>query len=690
LEPIHFEPLGTRTRRRAIVFTLALMVLLAVSLWIYSGVRAALYDLAAANLRSLLDVQVVALDTWIGEKQLNVRRWAADPRVHDVAVALQALDAKAGTPDAGTPACRSPLRAQLVELIDGMRQGEAAPAIRLVDRRGRVLAARDGASCGGTLSPDKLAAMASVWAGESVFIPPLADNDVPAGARQAGRALVWLSAPVRDESGQVVAALNVGKFADERFARLFSAARVGDTGEGYAFDERGRLLSESRYGGSFDRGTGDEVDPLGLGLRLADPNASETDPALTRLIGLALQAHSTPGGLRGGEVLEPYTSYAGAQVVGAWRWLDRHDFGVAVEIAESEALAPARRLQQAFTVLAVLVGMGVLGLVVALLGLAGMRAEVAAARRVGNYELFDEIGQGGVARVYRARHRLLKRPTAVKIIELHQSTDELLARFDREVKLCSQLMHPNTIEIYDYGRTPEGRPFYAMELLEGLTLQQLVDRHGAFNAARTLRVLVGIAGSLSEAHERGLVHRDVTPGNVMLCRKGADFDFPKLLDFGLIKDTRGPHTRDLTRALRILGTPSYMAPERIERPDSADTRSDLYALGAVAFFMMTGRAPFVAEGDLALAYQVVNAPVPDVTAFAQEPVPAVLAALIARCLEKDPDRRPQNSTELVTLLDALSAQHPWTTGDARAWWEAHDARAGSPVHAAGEHLPRAA
>jgi serine/threonine-protein kinase len=306
-----------------------------------------------------------------------------------------------------------------------------------------------------------------------------------------------------------------------------------------------------------------------------------------------------------------------------------------------------------------------------------MAEQVEAAQRVGNYELFEEIGSGGVARVYRAQHRLLKRPTAVKIIHLHASSDELLSRFDREVRLASQLMHPNTIEIYDYGRTPEGLPFYAMELLLGLTLQQIVERTGPLPAARVVHALRGIAGSLSEAHDRGLVHRDVTPANIMLCRKGGLYDVPKLLDFGLIKDTRTPHTRDLTRALRILGTPAYMAPERIERPDSSDARSDLYALGAVGFYSLTGRPPLEGESDLALAYKVVNTPAPSVASVATQPVPAELEALIASCLAKSPDDRPASAAEVAASLDLLMIDWPWTNQSARAWWEEHEAQAGT-------------
>jgi serine/threonine-protein kinase len=278
-----------------------------------------------------------------------------------------------------------------------------------------------------------------------------------------------------------------------------------------------------------------------------------------------------------------------------------------------------------------------------------------------------------MARVYRAQHRLLKRPTAVKIIELAMTTDEMLARFDREVRLASQLMHPNTVEVFDYGRTPEGQPFYAMEFLDGLTLQQVIEQHGPLPAARTAHALRGIAGSLSEAHARGLVHRDIKPANVMLCRRGGEDDVVKVLDFGLVKDTRSEQTRDLTRALRVLGTPAYMAPERIEQPDSADTRSDLYALGAVGFYLLTGKAPFDADSDLALAYRVVHVPAPVVSTLAPEPVPAELEALIARCLAKSPGDRPAAAAGVAAELDRLLVRQPWTNLQARAWWEARAA-----------------
>jgi hypothetical protein len=676
--------LAALARRRPGAIASTLLIVSAVSLWVYTGVRGALVELAASNLRSQRAAEVITLDTWIGEKRLNVSRWAVDQRVVEATTLLLAAEREGA--DALRRACAGAPGAALIGAVDALRFGDAATSIHLVAPSGRLLAARDTRKCGHEVDAGHRARFAPVLGGDTTFTAPLDDEGrvgIRAGPNER-EPKVWIAAPVRMAGGEPLAALDIGKPARERFASLFAALRSGRTGEAYAFDERGLLLTESRFDEALEQaGLIRRGESTILRVRLADPTAAGAPDALTRLVTQALDRSAAAEGERAGIVLDPYANYLGQRVVGAWQWLDAYDFGVAVEIGEGEALAPLRRLEQAFLVLALLVGTAVFGFIVALLRAERFRSELVEARRVGIYELFEEIGQGGVARVFRAQHRLLKRPTAVKIIELRNATDELLARFDREVRLTSQLMHPNTIEIFDYGRTPEGLPFYAMELLDGLTLQQMVERHGRFNVARTVHVLLGVAGSLSEAHARGLIHRDVTPANVMLCQKGGEYDFPKLLDFGLIKDIRTPHTRDLTRALRILGTPAYMAPERIERPDSADARSDLYAMGAVGFFLLTGRAPFAGDTDLALAYQVVNAPTPTLDGQTVEPVPRVLATLIGECLHKDPAQRPQSAAQVIETLDTLVGHFPWTNSDARAWWEAirRSATAAAPAGA---------
>lgn len=664
--------LGAFARARPVEVAAALLLAALLGVWVYSGVRNALIELAAANLRSLVSSQATTTETWIVEKRLNVQRWASDPRVVAAAEELLAAADRAG--DAAAVACRAQLGARLIAAVDVLRQEELAAAVHLIGRDGRVLAARDALKCGHVLDAQRRAVFDPVFAGATRFTGSLDEVERigVASSQRRDAPKVWIAAPVRDAQGTVIAALDIGKPANERFSKLFEAARLGETGETYAFDATGRLLSESRFRSTLeDMGLVRRGESSILRVDLNDPNARSSELRHTRLIAAALAAVERPDGPRAGELLQPYDDYLGKPVVGAWRWLDEFGFGIAVEVAEVEAFAPLFRLERTFLLLGLGIGIAVFGLVVALLRIRRMEIETQEAKRVGNYELLEEVGQGGMARVYRARHRLLKRPTAVKIIELAIADDEALARFDREVRLASQLMHPNTIEIYDYGRTPEGQPFYAMEFLDGLTLQQIVETHGPMQAARAAHVLRGIAGSLSEAHERGLIHRDIKPANVMLCRRGGEHDVVKVLDFGLVKDTRTEATRDLTRALRVLGTPAYMAPERIERPGEAGHRSDLYSLGAVGFFLLAARPPFQADSDLALAYQVVHTPAPRAGSVAPLPVPPSLDALIARCLEKSPERRPPSAAAVIEALDALLAQTPWTNVAARRWWDAH-------------------
>ena len=655
--------------RWVVTIAVAAAAAIALSGWIYADVQRELQRLAASNLRALLDAQVSALDTWIREKQLNVDRWSKDARVIGAAAAMNrfALPSDAHDSAAALAACRGVVSDALVAAIDTLRQSDAADGMNLLDRSGRVLAARTREYCGLTLTPERLQQLKPVFDGGSVFAPPLSERERLSGAPNADtrQPLVWFSAPVRNEAGQIIAALTIGKFAAARFSTSLLAARPGSTGEAYAFDSRGRMLSESRFRSELERRGVKPGDSTILSVPL---NGSEQEHAplrLTRLAVRALDAIARTDADLAGEVLQPYENYVGQLVIGAWRWLPQYGFGIAIEVGRDEVFAPLRRVETAYRVIAVLAGLVLLALLAATLWIQVLRRQRDEARRLGNYELLEQIAEGGMASVWRARHRLLKRPVAIKLLALRVANDEGLARFEREVRLASQLMHPNTVAIFDYGRSPAGELFCAMELLDGITVQQLIEQYGSQPAARVAHAMHGIAGSLSEAHERGLVHRDIKPANVMLCRRGAEFDIVKVLDFGLVKSVSEPHTRDLTRALRILGTPSYMAPERIEHPESADVRSDIYSLGALGYFMLTGRPPYEGENDLALAYKVVNAPVPKLEGDDS------LNRLIQDCLKKSAEGRPQTAQSVLDLLDEVLRESTWSAADARAWWAHH-------------------
>ncbi len=299
-----------------------------------------------------------------------------------------------------------------------------------------------------------------------------------------------------------------------------------------------------------------------------------------------------------------------------------------------------------------------------------LRVEVKEARRLGQYVLEERIGAGGMGIVYRARHSMMRRPTAVKLLSRGRGDKEALRRFEQEVQLTARLSHPNTITIFDYGRTPDNVFYYAMELLDGASVQQVVDLDGAQSSGRVLHVIGAVADALIEAHELGLVHRDIKPGNIVLARYGGHYDFPKVLDFGLVRvQTDVARTGD--DGQKVEGTPLYMAPEAITSPSKVDGRTDIYALGAVAYFMLTGTHVFEAKTVIEVCAKHLQVePDPPSQRLGRDCAPDV-EALVLMCLAKDPNRRPQTARDLAIRVRACEDSGTWTQAQACAWWQEH-------------------
>ena len=313
----------------------------------------------------------------------------------------------------------------------------------------------------------------------------------------------------------------------------------------------------------------------------------------------------------------------------------------------------------------------------------GLRAEVREARRLGQYVLERKIGEGGMGEVYRARHGMMRRPSALKLLRSDRAGDTHLARFEREVQLTARLTHPNTITLFDYGRTHDGVFYYAMELLDGANLQRIVAVSGAQKPGRVVRILTMACGALTEAHAIGLIHRDIKPANIMLCTQGGERDVVKLLDFGLVKELEVDRDVGLTAASTLTGTPQYMAPESILKPDAADARTDIYSLGAVAYYLLAGGEVFDGKSIVEVCSQHLHQE-PDPLSKRGVTVSADLEAVVLACLAKDPEQRPQSAAELRLRLEACVVE-PWESADARAWWGEHQAEldAGEAVESTG-------
>ena len=296
--------------------------------------------------------------------------------------------------------------------------------------------------------------------------------------------------------------------------------------------------------------------------------------------------------------------------------------------------------------------------------------------RVGSYSLIERLGSGGMGEVWLARHQLLARPAAVKIVReasLGGGEDGHVRRqrFAREAQATSELQSPHTVQLYDFGITDGGGFYYVMERLRGMDLKRMVERHGPLAPERVVFLLKQVCLSLSEAHALGLVHRDVKPANLFLCRLGSEYDFVKVVDFGVVSRAAHETSSHITTAGMILGTPAFLAPELVSS-HKFDGRADIYALGCVAFWLLTGRPPFEANDAMSvLMHHVQTAPVPPST-MCEEAIPAQLDALVLECLSKDPLRRPASAEALGERLDRVPVVGEWNQRRARAWWEMHE------------------
>jgi serine/threonine-protein kinase len=297
-----------------------------------------------------------------------------------------------------------------------------------------------------------------------------------------------------------------------------------------------------------------------------------------------------------------------------------------------------------------------------------LRRSVARARRLGQYTLGEKLGEGGMGIVYRAEHEMLRRPTAIKLLPPGRAGEESLKRFEREVQLTARLTNPHTVSIYDFGRTPDGLFYYVMEYLDGVDLEDLVKETGPLAPGRAVRILRQACAALAEAHGIGLIHRDIKPANIFLCERGGIPDIAKVLDFGLVREIASSSDPRLTAEDVIQGTPQYLAPETIRKADSIDARSDLYALGAVGYFLLTGTPVFTGKSALEhIHHHLQTEPEPPSKRLGRA-LPPKLEAVILSCLEKDPDRRPESARALAEALKACDDVTPWDERDAQRYW----------------------
>jgi serine/threonine protein kinase len=675
---------GRFLRRQIWTWPLVAAAILGVAAWWVShSVEVAMREQRIHTLNTVLQADVAALRIWMDNQRAAAELVAADERLRPM---VQALSALAGEFDGA--------RTRLVraEALDAIRSTLAEPQRRggfvgflLVSTTGIALAADDDAAVGAELWGYRREFFASAKDQQSAvskpFVSPIMLPDKE-GALRANLPCMYAASPIHGDDGKPIAVLGLRIRPDDQFTQILQVARSGNTGETYAFDRDGLLLSQSRFD--------EELKQMGLlvdqpdsrsilSVELRDPGVNmaagerpterRTDQPLTRMASAAVE------GIDGVDA-DGYRDYRGVPVVGAWQWLDAYNFGVATEIDVDEAFAPVYVLRRAFAVLVGLLIASAIGIFAAMLFIARQRRELhdatAAAQKLGQYTLLEKLGSGGMGTVYKARHAFLRRPTAVKLLNPETISDTAIARFEREVQLTSGLTHPNTVAIYDFGRTEGGVFYYAMEYLEGVNLDDLVKRYGPLPEARVLYILRQICASLAEAHAAGLVHRDVKPANIFLTLRGGQHDVVKVLDFGLAKLASDSREVDLTSTNTVAGTPLYVSPEAITEPERIDARADVYGIGAVGYFLLTGSPVFTGSSatDICLKH-VREVPEPPSLKTGQAVSPA-LESLLLCCLAKSPDERPQDAADLLRLLESCPVLGCWTTTDAARWWTDRD------------------
>ncbi len=312
------------------------------------------------------------------------------------------------------------------------------------------------------------------------------------------------------------------------------------------------------------------------------------------------------------------------------------------------------------------------------------------AQELGSYHLLEPLGTGGMGEVWRARHRLLARDAAIKLVRpellgarTEAESQTVLRRFEREAQATATLSSPHTIQVFDFGITQDGAFFYVMELLAGRDLESLVREFGPLPASRVIYLLRQAAHSLADAHARGMVHRDIKPANIYVCRMGLEYDFAKVLDFGLVKVTQGrPGDTLSTIDHTTTGTPAYMAPETILGEVEVDRRADVYALGCVAYFLLTGQLVFEADTSMKMLMHHLNTPPVPPSQRTELPIPRELDELVLSCLQKDPNKRPQNASELFRMAYNCRACEGWDATAAESWWRVHLPELTGPLAAA--------
>lgn len=589
----HASTSGTdaSTSRRTFWAVVAVLVCLSGFAW---WIRGEIQDSLRADLRddvlSVLDADVRIIRNWITEQRNLAETWASHSEIQRLTEQLVKITEASASSSARDELLTADAFQPLLTSLKLLKRQHKLAGANIFSRSGVCLAHTREDMIGAPVAPAGGTYLRRVVLGETIYVKPTKEKLYVVGFDPYIEGpLVGMAAPIRDRHGVIIGGLAFAFPLKGEYSAVMGFTSTGWGDETFAFDRDFTMLSHPNQPQLLvEKGLLSDISASQLNVRLRVPRRLGNKYTYE---GQPPTWTATAAVERGGGInLDGYTNYLGQPVIGASKWLEDLDFGICKEILVSEAFRPVHDVER--------LTLGLLALTGVVTGLAiftsfrnvRLQDAISDKRQIGSYILGDKIGEGGMGTIYECQHALLRRPTAMKLLDGHKADPDTLARFEREVQIASELTHPNTVQIYDFGRTEDDVFYIAMELLPGLDLNQLVKHSGAQSSPRVIHILRHAGQALLEAHRRGLIHRDIKPANIMLCERGGYFDFVKVLDYGLACSYVEDPNHELTRDGIVRGTPGYIAPERLSGKE--DVRGDIFSLAAVAYYLLTGWPAF--------------------------------------------------------------------------------------------------
>lgn len=668
--------------RYNLVLISIILVLIATGIWTQQKMKSSILELNIHSLQHNLEATVKSLDKWVSNQEKIVVALSKDSLVLS---STAYLTEKYGMGKYGNKDSiwNDPVHKRLVQRMQPILSIMESPGFSILDASGYRIASNVYSAVGGQINEVGFKEIIpSMQSGKPKFTKPYYHKDFMTDKENYAFDIptTWIDCGLKPD-GKTTASLGIAFYAERTWNKIFQIHRIGKNGHTFAFDDKGLLVSsildtdELIDFGALKNGE----NPM-LKLRLQKPKSNETGRTMKKdeisqqelilpVKKAILAKEIAPNSIH--TIVDPYITFNGKKSIGAYVWLPKYDVGIITELPSSETLEPVHYLN---LILIILIGL-LIGFVlysfISSYNINKLHKEIGETSKLGQYTLIKRIGEGGMGEVYLAKHAFLSRPNAIKLLkkELTNKRDTV-KRFEREVQLASELTNPHTIQIHDFGYTEGDRFYYAMEYLEGVTLADLITIEGPLPINRVIYLLRQICYSLQETHNHGLVHRDIKPMNIMICKLGGMYDFVKVLDFGLVKDIEKGEDLELTQEAVIQGTPVYMAPERFLRPQLNDPKSDIYSIGMVAYFLTTGRKVFDHIDRTSLLNEILNTQPKEMNEFTNENLPKEFTNLVMGCLEKDMENRPKSIRDILDVIDSIELED-WDQSNAKNWWEKH-------------------